>query len=186
MYKKLLGLALAGTLALSVPLAFAESAQGGDQPASSASEGFHPWKQLLQDKAQWLGIQTSGLSNAQIRDAVKQAEQQKRMERLTKAAEKLGIATEGKTAEELKAEIKAKIEERLQSKAQKLGIDTNGMTDQQIRQAIKQSAEQKKADKLKKLAAKLGIDSSGKTPQKLFSDIEAAMKAKWNKMNGGQ
>ncbi|NBI31114.1 hypothetical protein [Chengkuizengella marina] len=55
-------------------------------------------------------------------------------------AEKLGIDTEGKTFEEIQAELQEQREARLFEKAQKLGIDTEGKTVDQIKEEMKEMA----------------------------------------------
>ncbi|MFS1511203.1 hypothetical protein VQL36_02015 [Chengkuizengella sp. SCS-71B] len=60
--------------------------------------------------------------------------------RLFEHAEKLGIDTEGKTFEEIQAELQEQREARLFEKAQKLGIDTEGKTVDQIKEEMKEMA----------------------------------------------
>ncbi|MEB3102177.1 hypothetical protein [Ferviditalea candida] len=194
MYKKLIGIVMAGTLLFSAASAFAEAASnpGSGTAGFGQAQDAQAWKQwraelkqvqqswndIVIQEAQKLGIATEGKSAKELRQAIRDYWQSKRMNALQAQAEKLGIDTAGKTFDQLKSEVKAKLQEKLYAKASQLGINTDGMTVEQVRAAVKQALESQRIDRLNKAAAKLGIDTTGKTPEQIRLEIKNAVISK--------
>ncbi|MGG1519509.1 hypothetical protein ABE504_29180 [Paenibacillus oryzisoli] len=97
---------------------------------------------------------------------------------LQEKAAAFGITTDGKTKEQIKAEIKSVSEAdrlaHLQAVAAKLGIQTDGKTAEQLKTDVQAAAHTKLAAK----ADKLGVSSDGKTNKELRAALKAAKAAK--------
>jgi hypothetical protein len=78
-----------------------------------------------------------------------------------KDAAKLGIKTDGLSAENLKLKIIEKLNTQYRDKAIKYGIDTTGLTDEQIKEKV---VAKENADMVAK-AKKSGIKTDGLTPE---------------------
>lgn len=194
MYKKLIGIVMAGTLLFSASSAFAESVSNPGSGTAGSGQASdvqawkewraelkqyqQSWKDSVMQEAQKLGIPTEGKSAKELRQAIREYWQSKRLAHLQAQAEKLGIDTAGKTFEQLKSEVKAKAQEKLYAKASELGINTDGMTVEQVRAAVKQAMESQRTERLNNAAAKLGIDTAGKTPEQIRLEIKNAMISK--------
>lgn len=97
---------------------------------------------------------------------------------LVEKAQAFGIATDGKTGQEIKTELKAaataKQTEHLNAAAAKLGISTDGKTAEQLKTEIQAAI----TVKLQAEATKLGVSADGKTNKELRAALKAAREAK--------
>lgn len=105
----------------------------------------------LQQKAEALGIDISGLSFEEIRNKIKEAlkeqKAERKLERWRQKAQELGIEVSDLSIDEIKAKIKEAMREQraknqleiLQKKAEALGIDITGLSVEEIRSKMKEA-----------------------------------------------
>ena len=151
MVKKIVSLTLAAVLLVPSVTVFAEerSRTGSEDQLKQRQEQREELNQQrlarLQEAADKLGIDITGMDFEEAKAAIERAIEAKKQERLQEAANKLGIDITGMDFEEAKAAIQRAIEaekqERLLEAADKLGIDITGMDFEEAKAAIQRAIE---------------------------------------------
>ncbi|MCA0149588.1 hypothetical protein LCD52_12360 [Rossellomorea vietnamensis] len=108
----------------------------------------------LQKRADALGIDTDGKEPRAIMDEIRQAE-------LNKKAKELGISTDGKDGEELAQEVR---EALVKQQAEELGVETEGKDLNELAGEVREAA-------LTKQAKDLGIETEGKDHHELRQEV---------------
>ena len=132
--------------------------------------------QLLESQ----GIDTSGLTNEQVASMVApvSAAAQRQYEReLISAAESLNVSTDGKSLEQLAAEVnQAAVEQQVQL-LESQGIDTSGLTNEQVASMVapvSAAAQRQYERELISAAESLNVSTDGKSLEQLAAEVNQA------------